>query len=180
MDKLKPILIKLKRHHFWIVIVLVLGVSAYCWASSVKKLKSEAQSQQSKIKSSFDQVQRSGDDGPRRASHPNAKFEEGMKELITSRQGEVLAAWESQVQQQQSILQWPQNLGDDFVAAVAKLPPVEKMVFPEPKEQDVEVKFRERFRNYIQDELPKLAEMIGSKWDADQSGGEAAPAGSGW
>ena len=83
-------------------------------------------------------------------------------------------AWERRFREQEDVLVWPQELLPDFIAAVEPLKPIEaKVEFPTPKSQELKMEFRNRYRDYIRKELPKLAEIIGAEWGGGQqsSGG---------
>ena len=54
----------------------------------------------------------------------------------------------------------------DLIAAVEPLKPIElKVEFPTPADRELKREFRNRYSDYIQKELPKLAEIIGAQWD---------------
>ena len=74
-------------------------------------------------------------------------------------------AWDGRFREQEDVLKWPQELLPDFIAAVEPLKPIEaKVEFPTPPNQELKMEFRNRYRDYIRKELPKLAEIIGSEW----------------
>ena len=184
MDKLKPILVKIKRYHFWVVIVLVLGVAVGVWKTSVGGLQGEKQSNLSRIKDGFNKIGLSGEGDVGQSDHPNDHFKAGMDELIQERTEQVLTAWQERWNQQveAGILEWPPELGPEFIKEVEKLRPIEQKVpFPTPDGQEIRSRFREDYRDYIQQELPQLAAMIGSEWKAvDDAPAEAAsPSGGG-
>ncbi len=83
-------------------------------------------------------------------------------------------AWERRFREQEDVLVWPQELLPDFIAAVEPLKPIEaKVEFPTPQAQELKMEFRNRYRDYIRKELPKLAEIIGAEW----GGGLQSPGG---
>ena len=59
-------------------------------------------------------------------------------------------------------------MGVEFLEAVTPLTPIEKVpVDTEP----LKVYLRERYRDYIKEELPKLAELVGADWEPDEVSG---------
>ena len=88
-----------------------------------------------------------------------------MKELNRAEAEQVRLAWEFRYREQEDVLVWPEELLPDFIAAVESLKPIEaKLDFPTPPEQELKMEFRNRYRDYIRKELPKLAEIIGAEW----------------
>ena len=98
-------------------------------------------------------------------NHPNPDSHKGMDANIQATNASVLDAWQSQYDQQLKVLVWPSELSEDFVAQVNKFRPIEVVPPPPtPRDQELREEYLEEYRNYIKDELPKLAEQIGAAW----------------
>jgi hypothetical protein len=174
MDQLKHYLRILKRQHFWVVSVMVVLLGIVAWFLTVRSLASERDEFQSSIASSYSTVQsvRSKQD------HVNQHTLDQMKQLIEERRLEVQAAWDRKFKQQtggeegENILQWPEELSPEFHRAVANFRPIEtNATFPVPAvDRDIATNLRENYRDYIRDELPKLAERIGAVWSVETEG----------
>jgi hypothetical protein len=91
----------------------------------------------------------------------------------------VQQAWQRKWDAQQKDLAWPAELnvmGTDFTDAIdgmLRSRPIEAV-----PDEDIRlaVRLRERYRDYIKEELPKLAERTGAKW-APQGGGRSTAGG---
>src|SRR5436309_12974357 len=165
MDQLKTQLAAVKQHSFWVMCLGILGVSLGSWWVSTSKLASEQSAQVSKIKGGDSAVQ----EVTRTEKHPNDTVIKGMGELNHKYGMEVLKGWQLQYDQQAGVLVWPASFEQTgFRAYVDKLRPIEKI--PVDANGKVSVKddlpstYREEYRDYIEKELPRLAETIKGRW----------------
>ncbi len=173
MDKVKEFWDFFKRHHFWFIagLVTVLAMLAGWMANSSLDAKFAAES--AKIKD----AQTKADSVAKMPKHPNTVTLEAMKNLKTARQEDVEKAWKRMYAvQRESILVWPKELSQDFhneVKAVLADDPIERI---DTTKRDIPVHLRQEYRDYIAEELPKLAEMIHADWlPRDNMGGNQAP-----
>ena len=98
-----------------------------------------------------------------------------MKKLNLAEAEQVRLAWERRYREQEDVLVWPEAMLPDFISAVEPLKPIEaKLDFPTPPQQELKVELRNRYRDYIRQELPKLADIIGAEWRVGQQGGGAS------
>jgi len=89
----------------------------------------------------------------------------GKKESVQEPRGFTALGSKKLYEHQQAVLKWPPALGDDFVAAVQPLLPIEtKVDFPTPPRQRLQIDYRHRYANYVDRALPALARLIGSRW----------------
>ena len=169
MDGLKKFLRTLRRVHFWIICPLVVVMGLVGWFLTIGTLKKEKQKNLSEIESKYQTVSSLGNE----PVHPNDKIEQGMNKMIVARREEVAAAWQEKWDQQTregGVLTWPdfdwkEDTKREFMSKVSGLRPIEKEVpFPLPPGQDLRKGLRGLYRDYIKDELPKMAEMIGAAW----------------
>ena len=69
----------------------------------------------------------------------------------------------NQYEKQKRVLVWPTELEQDFRDIVDDLRPIEEKVkFPTEAGEELRTEFREEYRDYVKEELPKLAAIIGS------------------
>lgn len=164
MDQLKTALQAVAKYSFWLICGVVVALSVAGWFLARSSLGKQLDANLGGITGKYQTV--STIQG--KQNHPNDKTREGMQKLVAGLQQSVVNAWEAQYAHQSSILLWPAELGDDFVAAVRPLTPIEVKV-PPPAPQTPEllkVDFRQRYANYVENLLPHLAEVIGAKWVA--------------
>lgn len=185
MEQLKKIFAVVKKYHFWILCLLILGVYLGMWFMATSNMSEETDARVSEINTAFDKGQ--AIQGV--VNHPNPKSIEMMGQLTKLEAEQVRRAWERRYREQEDVLVWPGELKPDFIAAVEKLMPIEtKVEFPAEKEQ-LKLEFRNRYRDYIREEMPGLADIIGARWQVstaasaggagDFSGGEMGGAGMG-
>src|SRR5205085_3462156 len=99
---------------------------------------------------------------------------QGMDSLTQRYAQEGLNGWQLQYNQQAGVLVWPASFeGTGFRAYVDKLRPIEKVPVADGKvalKDDLPRDYKEEYRNYIEKELPKLAETIKSRWIVSTQG----------
>jgi len=161
MDKIKPILAAVAKHVFWGGCGTILIVSVVSWYMARDALRSESQKNKGNIKSKYDSAKNLQNE----ANPPNQHSHAAMDKLNENTLQLVLGAWQHQYSHQENILRWPASLKDDFVAAVRPLKPIElKVDFPTPPEQKLIVDYRHRYADYVDHLLPRLAEVVRSRW----------------
>jgi hypothetical protein len=161
MDQVKQVLSMLRKYHFWILCLLIALLYVGTWFLSTSDMTKETNSRADKIKSAFS----TGEKISGISNHPNSQSAEMMKQLNRLEAEQVRLAWDGRFREQEDVLKWPQELLPDFIAAVEPLKPIEaKVEYPTPPDQELKMEFRNRYRDYIRKELPKLAEIIGSQW----------------
>jgi hypothetical protein len=163
MDQLRTFLAEAKRHAFWVMCGIILLVSLGSWWYSTGKLAEAKAAQESKITSVMKSVENVQRNNP---LHPNQASIEGMDQLIKLSVEEVYRGWDAQYSRQKDVLVWPSDFGDDFLNAVEPLRPIEQLSYPTPISKEIDVSYRRRYRNFIPEELPKIAEIIGTIWTA--------------
>jgi hypothetical protein len=166
MDQIKEQLVKIKPFAFWIACVVILLGSLATWYMATAKLNEERAANESKIKNAFSGLVTIQ---PKLAKHPNPGTNAEMTKLTLAYGEEVARGWELQYQKQEGVLVWPASFDQDFHDAVKDLRPIEKVpVDKVDYKLTLKDDFRRRYRDFIEDELPKLAETIGGKWYANR------------
>jgi len=79
----------------------------------------------------------------------------------------VQKGWDLQYQRQEKVLVWPENFTPPFHEAVNKLRPIESIPVTGagvvPFAKDLAQALKEEYRNFMADELPTLAKIIGTE-----------------
>jgi len=139
MDKVKIYLAVLKKHHFWLLVVVAVLLSTYGWYAGTKALDTQFASNKSTIDSAFKGVKaiKMGD--------PNPSFKEKTDILHEQQKQKALAAWQKLYDRQRANLKWPQIVKHiDNLSAKAPI-----------SSND-----RETFWQYFRAEFPKLFSRV--------------------
>ncbi len=138
------------------------------WFVATSKMTKATAAGKTRIEGSFNIVTSITGTNP----HPNAFSKIGLGKLEEEINAEVLAAWKIQYEQQRRFLVWPTELDREFIDLMDKYRPIEMMKYtPNDPKNEIDVQYRELYRNYIQEELPKLAKIIGASWMASNATG---------
>ena len=163
MDKLKPVLRNLAKYHFWVISAVITLVGLLVWYYAYSNLTQQFAERSSKINSSYDTLE----NVKKIANHPNDQSHLLMGRNVDATLRSVTSAWQLQYEYQQSLLVWPlDQLQQDFGDAVNHLRPIEKL---DPKENKIAMGLRDRYRNYIRNVLPRLADHVQAAWQVDTS-----------
>lgn len=169
MEQLKPVIQHLAKFHFWYLCGVLAITGGVGWYITTSTLAQETEDRKSTINQKFSQA-KSVQSKP---LHPNQFSHQGMDGLIAAEVDDVYRAWTFQYAKQQGILVWPNRFDANFHRKVENLKPIEMHV-PFPIEREVlDANQRAQYRNFIRDELPKLADIIGAKWGKSES--QSAP-----
>jgi len=161
VDQVKKALSVLNKYKFWITCAILALLPLGMWFTSTAGIDKSFAERKSKIESAMTTAKNIA----AVENHPNPYSHEGLSKSIEQTTQSVLAAWMAQYQKQENILVWPKELREDLRLALNKYRPIESNIeYPTPPEQELRNEFREDYRDYIKDELPKLAEIIGAKW----------------
>src|SRR3954464_3381602 len=111
MDQLRTALVWLKKHHFWVLCVLVALISIGSWAKASSKLTALFTKNQNDIKAEFGNVKKLREE----PFHPNDDVN-AQQEAQTKQQAEAVAKlWKDLYnRQRQHVLEWPQELSKEF------------------------------------------------------------------
>ena len=162
MEQLRTALNWLKRYHFWVLSIVVVGVAIGCWYSAAGALSKEFQTHQATIKSEFDSQARLA----RESFHANDTINEQQQEQIKKQADSVLQTWESLYKrQQEETLNWPEEFDETFLRVV------ERLKFGDDIRRDL----REQYFNYIKNYFPKLPAIVNARvLAANERGGRGA------
>ncbi|PQO40279.1 hypothetical protein C5Y96_01525 [Blastopirellula marina] len=169
MDKLRPAIAFLKKYYFWVFAVVVLLVGLGGWYTSISSLDEERQARTQEIESSLNAARQIAST----ANHPNTQYAEEMQTWLTQYRDDIDQAWQKKWEAQKGVLTWPAELNvggsvfADIVNGILLGRPIEALT---EEDKPMSTNKRELYRDYIKEELPKLAEIIHARW---------APAGNG-
>lgn len=144
MDKVKPYLALLKKHHFWLLSLLVVLLSAFAWRTGTSAYDEQLQSNRSKIRSSISSVEQIRNT----PNPPNASFAEGLKGITQEQTQSTLSAWQTLYDRQKDILRW--SIQHDQIAALSP-------------EDEIPKPIRDEYMNYfaqLPNYWPKLFDII--------------------
>ena len=171
MDQLKVAFRYIKRIHFWIICPLITLIGIAAWFMAVGALDEQREEYVSSINSAYGNV------ASWTAPHPNDKVAQEMSTLIEKTRNEIKEAWQNKAAQQIEVLKWPDFPWDQgtkarFLNVVEPLRPIERFVTINEETKSVEIEkdnqlnkaMREMYKEYIEDELPRLAKTAGAVW----------------
>src|SRR5262245_48740450 len=168
MDQLKTQLAVVKQHSFWVMAGGIAIWTLVSWWISTANLRSQKEAALGGIKGAFDSVSAIRGAQPQ---HPNASTAAGMDVIITNYAQEVQKGWQMQYDRQAGVLVWPASFTEGFRTAVEKLRPIEQIPPPPtPTQFDLTQDLRDEYANFIEPELPRLAETIGTYWRSARLG----------
>ena len=174
MDQVKQLLSVAGKHQFWIITGVCLLLGAGGWYLAGTNLDSLFNAQRGKINTAFEDVNKVRLAIP---THPNSNSQEKLDEIIASLREDVRRSWEMQYERQRKFLIWPEEIKQTSMVLVSRLEgyrPVElKLEYPaEPP--NITKQMKETYARYFDDQMPKLAKIVGVDWQ-----GEAAAAAAG-
>jgi hypothetical protein len=160
MDKLRPILEKLRKHHFWLLALTALLTGLVGWYMASGSLSAAYDANKAKIVGKFTNL----DGILKTEDHPNAKWKEEIDKITLKEKDYVRTAWETVYNEQKQHLTWPPELGKAFVDFAEKSKP----------DEEFELDFRTRYQDLIlKTEFPRLLAIVGAK---DEEAGKSTTA----
>jgi hypothetical protein len=153
MDQLKVILKQLQKYHFWLlsVVAIIAGMTGTMLAA--RSLTAAYTEGIVKIVARFKALGDIRSTDP----YPNNLWKQAVEKLNGQEQTRVRKAWDMVYDEQKTLLVWPADLKDDFL----------KFVNDNPQKADIPPRYRERYRDYIKNEFPRLLKIIDASPLAD-------------
>lgn len=156
-DSIRPAWEMLRKHHFWLLALLLPLVLVPTLLAARGGLITEIGKEQQKIKGQLAALEQVRQKDP----HPNEGWSEEIDAEATRIRRETLAEWERFWKSQEFLRVWPQELGADFLEQVSALPPDGRL----PRDLLL------RYQNVIREVVRKLPARMG----ADTDMGEETP-----
>jgi len=153
--------------------------SLVSWYMSTNHL----QEQQKKYKADIESAVGTLNQVKQTPDHPNDSTIKGMDAVMQKFGEDVYQAWTHLAENQEQVLVWKGIFADEqFQQEVRPLRPIETKV--DETSTAINIENRRLYRDYIDDEIPKLADIILAKWQVDarslgtggMPGGAEAPA----
>ncbi|MFM8571489.1 MAG: hypothetical protein ACKOAU_07825 [Pirellula sp.] len=169
MDDLKRYLKEVAKYSFWIVAGLALLLSSIIFYLTSTSMYTSINQRISTINGVFSKI---NEVGGKTATHPNEQSHSQMEKRLEGLVSDVDQAWQFQYERQKEFLTWPKNAfqQDQVHQIFDSLRPFEKTVaFPLPEPvpaplNQITVRDRTVYKDYIEPEFPALAKRIGSTW----------------
>lgn len=149
MDQLKTYLAVLQKRHFWVLCAVLVIVAPLSCRFGTSYFDAEYSTRKSSLDGTFRNVGGIASERP----HPNETFIEGVKKEHAKLNDQVLAAWELFYENQQSILQWPEQFARIGQQVAAHDP---RSGQPLEIHRDA----RSNYMNYADKEFPKLFDIV--------------------
>lgn len=146
MEQLQTVLAVVKKHHFWILAGLVFLIALVIYTMASGAIKKEYQSRKSTIEGALQKAQSVSNE----ENHPNQQKIDNWKVLCERQRLKVLESWETLYQKQQKENPWPSVLSREFLDRIREIGPT----------GEIPTRYREQYRNFIKNELPKLFELV--------------------
>lgn len=175
MDQLKDAGVWIKKNYFWLLAALCGILSVTFWFMATSGLAGEAAT----WLSSINQAEQTAQSVVSTPNHPNSVTHTKMDERIDALADDVFAAWDARYDKQRKYLTWHTFLGDQFIAKVSRLQPIEQHVSPDDPREILNPNERERYRNFIDRALPQLAEIIDTPWHEEVDASSSSVGGPG-
>jgi hypothetical protein len=165
MDKAKEIWGFVRRQHFWLIAPLLFIAGFVGWFLSTSKLQKEFEANQSTVQGYIASMNTVGGVQP----HPNQEYLDGMQQLIDQRRENVRKAWQTKWENQKQRLRWPEGLDEGFRQTVEPMRPIESVT---KAQDDVLLGVQRRqYVDFVKTELPRLANLIGARWEPTRQAG---------
>ena len=117
MDKLKPYLLKIKQHHFWVLILVAVAALFYAWSAGTAELENSFKRNKSSIERQFaDLNNKSRSRGG--AKFPNDKWISKRRELTQKLSDNGELALRNIRDLQDDVQTWPQTLHEESKAEI--------------------------------------------------------------
>jgi len=144
MDKVRQVLEVLKKHHFWILSVVVSAAILGCWYTARGSLSKMTETERSGVDSIFNNLQTIRSN----ALHPNPKFKEGVDLERQALKKTTDSEWERLYARQKDVFIWPEAL------------PAFTEWENKGRTEPMTLKMRQDYQAFIDSEFPKLEELV--------------------
>jgi hypothetical protein len=158
MDQLRQVVGWLKRHHFWVLVVVATGVALGCWYRGATALYADFVRDKQTIQAEFSkQAQLLSE-----PFHANDAINKKQQDEIAKQRERVNELWKQLYDRQRAdVLKWPSNLSDRFRRYV------ERLKFGDTIPENL----RGHYNQYIDGHFPELPKIVGALEMSDSSQG---------
>lgn len=175
MDQVKKLMAQLFKHGFWIGCGIIAIASVAIGVMSTLNVQDSAKKQKARIDSAISAIT------PVSAvqNHPNTKTAAARDNVNLELERAVYGLWKTNFDRQRSVLTWPVELDTKFHEEIKNPKYLQPELIPltTPESELLSTNSANVYRNYIVEELPKLAPIIKAKWHVDLTTTTTAGAG---
>lgn len=165
-DNIKPYLKLLSKYHFWLLALLMplvlVPLAFTADATLIHQIDKRQTEVEGKLKA-VEQLSQANASGFEDLGHPQQQWATQLDRTTEQLREQVYEQWNAFWEQQQELRVWPPELRGDFIRAVTRLKPDEKLT----------ARFVERYQNTVRQLVKKLPARI----DADEQMQESNEAG---
>lgn len=155
MDQVKVALAMVKKHGFWILVVVVVLVGVGVWFTAARALAAAYEARKTALQTQYTTVNGiKSESAGENASHPNEERIEKWSKRILANRKEALRAWQAMYADQKQRNQWPRVLSPRFLANI-------KAVEQRGAENtEIIREDREEYQTFINKHFPAMDQII--------------------
>lgn len=147
MDQVKVYLKVLQKHHFWLLCVVTMIAGVTGWFMARKSLSADFEKNKGSILGKFTALQGILST----ENHPNGTWTTGIGELTKKEKEIVRSAWDTVYNEQKKHLEWPPELGEQFLEFIKSSPPDAEIP------RDLRARYQDRI---VSSEFPRLVAIV--------------------
>ncbi|NLS98337.1 MAG: hypothetical protein GXX96_39910 [Planctomycetaceae bacterium] len=174
MDQVKVALAVMKKHGFWILVVVVVLVGVGVWFTAARALAAAYEARKTALQTQYTTVNgiKSESTGEE-AAHPNEERIERWSQRILKNRKEALVAWERMYADQKNRNQWPGSLSRRFHQMIREV---------EARGIEIPNEFLEEYQTFINQHFKVIDQMINRRKpkEVDRSKVAGGPMGAGY
>ncbi len=166
-DNIQPALKLLGKYHFWLLALLMPLVLVPLAFTADATLINQIDQRRTEVSGKLDAVEkliRAEATGFEQLGHPQKQWAAKIDQMTDSLRQQIYQQWSAFWQQQQDLRVWPRELRGDFIGAVTRLKPGDKLA----------TRFIDRYQNTVRQlvrKLPARLDAAEEMRESDQIGG---------
>lgn len=158
MDQVKVYLKVLQKHHFWLLCIVTMIAGVTGWFMARKSLSADFEKNKGSILGKFTALKGILDT----ENHPNNTWTTGIGELTKKEKEIVRSAWDTVYNEQKKHLEWPPELGEQFLEFIKRSPPDAEIP------RDLRTLYQDRI---VSSEFPRLVAIVDAQaYNAPKAG----------
>ena len=161
-DNIQPALKLLGKYHFWLLALLMPLVLVPLAFTADATLIHEIEQRQTEVSgklAAVEKLTRAEATGFEQLGHPQQEWASRIDQMTDRLRKQIYQQWNAFWQQQQDLRVWPQELRGDFIKAVTRLKPGDKLA----------TRFIDRYQNTVRQLVRKLPARIDAAEEMQES-----------